>query len=362
MRAWKPAVLLVSVVALLVPASASADFVTLGSPLAETPNVTDGCESMPQIIDTQGHMGPVPSGTADCTWRQAGVFGALEDPRGSTAPGTGRITTISVRSGPNPSPLRFQIIRQLGSVCCFFVRETNPVTPAPNAVSTFNVDLPVERNVDNSGIIAYDQIALAGVTGGGSLPLHSNGMTSIFDQTTFGNPSAGFYYPRMGAIPNDAGGGRHEGGLPGIEVLMRWTWCGNVGTGKQGVTLGPNDGCTIAVPNGGFACTRRCSALPIAVTVPGAGRLTAQDARAAGRATAAASKKKKKKKATALISTVSANATKAGKVKLTIKPTSAGRKAIAKARGRKLKISVRLTFAPTGAKAVTKTTSVTLRS
>jgi hypothetical protein len=302
-------------------------------------------------------MGPVPSGTADCTWRQAGVFGTTTDPRGSTMPGTGRVLSVSVRSGPSPSPLRFQIIRMLGSVCCFFVRETNPVTPAPNAVSTFAVDLPVERNVDSSGIIAYDFIALSGVSGAGTLPLHSNGQNNIFQQTTFGNPSGGFFYPRMGAQANDAGGGRHEGGLPGIEVLLRWTWCGVPGTGKQGVTLGPNDGCSIAVPNGGFACTQRCTALPISVTVPGAGRLTAADARASGRAAAAA-----KKKPAALVAPAGVNATKSGKVKLTIKPTSAGKKAIAKAKGRKLKISVLLTFTPTGGKAITRTTSVTLRS
>jgi hypothetical protein len=357
MPAWKPAVLLALAGAMLVPATASADFATLGSPLTEVPNVEPGCESQPQIADTQGNMAGFPSGTADCTWRQGGVFGTTTDPRGSTMPGTGRVLSVSVRSGPSPSPLRFQILRQLGSVCCFFVRETNQVTPAPNVVSTFAVDLPVERNVDNSGIIAYDFIALSGVTNAGTLPLHSNGMTNIFQQTTFGNPSAGFFYPRMGAQANDSGGGRHEGGIPGIEVLLRWTWCGVTGTGKQGVTLGPNDGCAIAVPNGGFACTRRCTALPISVTVPGAGRLTAADARAAGRGAAAAASKP-----AALIATTSVNATKSGKVKLTIKPTSAGKKAIAKAKGRKLKISVKLTFTPTGQKAISKTTSVTLRS
>src|SRR4051794_27184008 len=174
-KAWKPAVLLaLAGVALLLPAAAGAEIQTLGSPLTTAPNITDGCETMPQIVDTQGNMGPVPSGTADCTWRLAGVI-STTDPRGSTVPGTGRIFAVSVRSGPNPSPLRFTIFRQLGSVCCFFVRETNPVQPAPNAISTFAVDLPVERNVDNSGIIAYDQIGVSGVSNAGSLPLATVG-------------------------------------------------------------------------------------------------------------------------------------------------------------------------------------------
>jgi hypothetical protein len=169
--------------------------------------------------------------------------------------------------------------------------------------------------------------------------------------------NAGFFYPRLGADPNDTGGGRHEGGAPNIEVLLRFNWCGVVGTGKQGVTLGPNDGCAVAVPNGGFACSRACTALPISVTAPGPGRLTATDARAGGRATAAA------KKTAALIAPASATTTKPGKVKLTIKLTSAGRRALSKASSKRLKVSVKLSFTPAGGgSARTRTTSVSMRS
>jgi hypothetical protein len=347
-----PPALLPLLVALFVPPGANAETVTGGSPLTAVPNVQPGCEAMPQIVDTQGNMGAVPSGTPDCTWRLAGSPTNPSDPRGSTVPGTGRIFAVAVRSGPSPSPLRFTIFRQLGSVCCFFVRETPLVQPAPNAVSTFAVDLPVERNVDNSGIIAYDQIGVSGVSNAGSLPLANVGSNNIFAPSSI---SAGFFYPRLGADPNDTGGGRHEGGIGNVEVLLRWTWCGIVGTGKQGVTLGPNDGCSVPVPNGGFACTRACTALPISVTAPGPGTLTATDAKAGGRATAAA-------KTAALISAAKATATKSEKVKLTIKLTSAGRKALAKARSKRLKVPVKLTFTPTGAgKARTATTSVTLR-
>ena len=350
--ARKPAVLLALLVALFVPAAASAETLTLGSPLTAVPNVQPGCEAMPQIVDTQGNMGAVASGTPDCTWRLAGSQTNAADPRGSTMPGTGRVFAVSVRSGPNPSPLRFVIFRQIGTVCCFLVRETPLVQPTANAISTFAVDLPVERNIDARGIPGYDLIGVSGVAGAGSLPLANLGSNNIFAPS---DVTAGFWYPRMGAIPNDSGGGRQEGAIHNIEVLLRFTWCGNVGTGKQGVTLGPNDGCAVAVPNGGFACTRACTALPIAVTVPGPGRLTAADAGAGRRATAAAKK-------AALIAPASVSATKSGKAKLTIKLTSAGRSALAKARSKTLKVSVRLTFTPTGGgKARTRTTSVTLR-
>ena len=38
---------------------------------------------------------------------------------------------------------------------------------------------------------------------------------------------AGVFYPRMGRIPNDEKGGRHEliEGVPGFELLVRWTFC-----------------------------------------------------------------------------------------------------------------------------------------
>jgi hypothetical protein len=349
-----PAVLIAVLVALLVPAAASAETLTLGSPLTATPNVQPGCEAMPQIVDTQGNVGAVASGTADCTWRLAGSQTNPADPRGSTMPGTGRVFAVSVRSGPSPSPLRFVIFRQIGTVCCFFVRESNQVQPRPNAISTFAVDLPVERNVDALGIPGYDLIGVSGVAGAGSLPLANLGSNNIFAPS---DVTAGFWYPRLGAIPNDSGGGRQEGAIHNVEVLLRFAWCGNVGTGKQGVTLGPDDGCAIPVPNGGFACTRACTALPISVTAPGPGTLAATDARAGGRASAAG------RKATALIAPAKATARKAEKLKLTIKLTSAGKKALAKARSGKLKVSVKLTFTPSGGGAArTKTTTVSLRS
>lgn len=219
------------------PISAAAQAVTLGSPLAIEPNfpIATGCELQPTIIDTSGNFGPVLSGQADCTWRQSGVFGVPNDTRFSSVPGDGRIVSISVRAAANPAPLRFVIMRQLStpgfgaeSQCCFFQSETNTVQPASNTVSTFATNIPVQRNTIN-GFLAVDLVGFSAQSGTGTLPLSVVQAPNAFNLTQFGSVNAGFFYPRVGAIPNDAGGGRREEGIPGVEVLLQFTWVPNIG-------------------------------------------------------------------------------------------------------------------------------------
>jgi hypothetical protein len=218
--------------AFLLPDMASAVTQVMGSSLALVPNATFGCSAKPAILDSNGDFGLIASNSADCTWRQTGVFGVLSgDTRFSSVPGDGWITQISVRSGPNPAPLSFVILRQLStpgfgaeSQCCFFVSETAPVQPQPNTITTFVTNIPVQRNTID-GIFAVDLIGISAQSGSGTLPLFFFGTPNAFQLTQFGSVNAGFFYPRVGAIPNDAGGGRREEGLPGVEVLIQWTWC-----------------------------------------------------------------------------------------------------------------------------------------
>jgi hypothetical protein len=79
--------------------------------------------------------------------------------------------------------------------------------------------------VDSNGVLAADFIGVSGVSGTGSLPLHSTGRNNAFDLTAPGSVNAAFHYPRLGGQPSDASAGRREEGVPGFEVLMRWTWC-----------------------------------------------------------------------------------------------------------------------------------------
>ncbi len=218
------------VLVLLAAPSARATTTTFGSGLGAAPDTTLGCETAPFIANPNGDFGFQASNQPDCTWRQTGVFGSASDPRFSSVPGDGRITKVEVRSGPNPAPLRFVVIRQLGNAgatqdtqCCFFVSETAPVTPAPNAVSTFVVSIPVQRNTLD-GVRAFDLMAVSAVSGTGTLPLLQTGPQNTFATTQSGAVDAGFFYPRMGAEPNDTGGGRREQGISGVELTVRWTW------------------------------------------------------------------------------------------------------------------------------------------
>lgn len=211
---------------LAAPGSAGAAPVVFGSDLQAAPNLTVDCSQQPQVFNVNGDMALFASGQPDCTWKFSGVFGAAaSDSRGSTVPGDGTITRADVRSGPTPAPLRFVVLQQVESVCCYFVSETDPVPLVPNAVTTVPLSLPVERNTIG-GVQVYDFVAVSAASGTGSLPLSSNGMTNSFQQTVPGNPSSAVYYPRMGSVPGDGrpGGGRHEQGAPGTELLVRWTW------------------------------------------------------------------------------------------------------------------------------------------
>jgi hypothetical protein len=235
-----------------VPGSSAAATQTFGSALATTPNATFGCELEPFLANSNGDFAFAPSGQPDCTWRQEGVFGSTTDSRFSSVPGDGRIVKVEVRSGPNPAPLRFVVLRQLGNTgatqdtqCCFFVSETAPVQLQPNAVSSFAVNIPVQRNTIQ-GIRAFDLMGISAASNTGSLPLLEVGPHNAFMVTTPGAVDAGYFYPRLGADPNDSGGGRHEQGISGIELTVRWTWqsanatpgAGGGGPGSGAPTLG----------------------------------------------------------------------------------------------------------------------------
>lgn len=228
----RPVTLALLALSLAFCGTAAAQSITMGSPLTQAPNVSFGCDAQPAIADSNGDFGLFVSNAPDCTWRQSGVFGVTSgDGRFSSVPGTGTITSVSVRSGPTPAPLRFVIFRTLSTPgfggeaqCCFYVGETDPVQPQPNAVTTFQTNIPVTRDTID-GFLAVDLFGISAASGTGTLPLFIPGQPNAFDLTTFGSVNAGFFYPRLGTIPNDVGGGRREDGIPGVELTVQWTWC-----------------------------------------------------------------------------------------------------------------------------------------
>ena len=104
-------------------------------------------------------------------------------------------------------------------------RQTDPVQAAPG-ISSHAVNLPVERNTNTANnLVTQDYIGVSAVSGTGILPIFSNGRNNTLSDYTFGNNTAGFIYPRLGSQPGDGGGGRREEGIPGVEVLLRYTLC-----------------------------------------------------------------------------------------------------------------------------------------
>ncbi|MDQ1493583.1 MAG: hypothetical protein QOG69_66 [Actinomycetota bacterium] len=217
----------------LVPGVASAQTVTRGSTLQGAPfpvNQGNDCDAYFAL------GGPVnnPWGARTCTYTQGFVYGNADtDARTGFVLSDGVINTVTVKVGDNPAPLQFVILRQLtnaqlGAVsgepkCCFFVRETAPVQPAPNTTTTFAVNLPVENN-RQPNIITQDAIGFSAPTGG-TLPLaFVPGQFSPAFFTPGGLTSSSFHPmvgPESGVNTGGAFASGHQGGL---DVLLQYTF------------------------------------------------------------------------------------------------------------------------------------------
>ncbi len=256
-------------IVLAVPAGASAQSRTLGSPLAAAPNLGFGCETKPTFTaqSFNGDYFLVPSGQPDCTWFQSGVIGSVDysDPRTGSVPADGTITNIAVRGGLNPAAFRVVIVRQIGgivgndepiSVCCAFVSETAPLRPTPsaNGVTNFPVNIPVQRNIRGTSAVA-DYVGISGVSGTGELPLLDTGDNNTLTGYRPGSPDAGFFYPRMGALEAPGGGTRNNESIPNVEVLVQWTW-----TPAGGVPTPPTPLPPVPPTNPGAAPTAQSAA------------------------------------------------------------------------------------------------------
>ena len=230
-----------------VAAAQTATTTTFGSPLENAPNVGPGCEARPWVASDLDSLTLTASGQPSCTWMQLGQFGVQADTRRGNAPGNGRITAVEVRSGPNPAPFRVTVLRQItaqsqngslgGTVCCTIRQRSDVLTPAPNTVSRFAVDLPVETFVDVAGKMFVDDIVgIHAQSGTGSLPLFVDGSQARASfLTNPGTLTAVGWWPSLGDLAGDAGAGRSSATPAGVgfEVLARYTFCGVLGRAIQ---------------------------------------------------------------------------------------------------------------------------------
>lgn len=206
--------------ALTLGAASTADAQTFGSNLRQPANAGFGCESVPTFDVFTGAPTLAPSGQSTCSLRSSGRIGSLRN--WSAAPADGRIVRISVRSGPNPAPLRVWIgaasTRSDGAgggdfSCCTVRRVTRVFRPRPNRVTTRRVNLRVTR--DRSGNADFfDVVGLSGA-GPGTLPLHDEQTAGQFRQ---GSGLVNFTWPQVRR--GDTRVDWHP--ADGLELLFRW--------------------------------------------------------------------------------------------------------------------------------------------
>jgi hypothetical protein len=247
--------------ALLTLAPGTAAAIPFGSDLQGPANFTIGCETVPRVADAAGNAALFPSGQPSCTWFYLGRFADPTPNASAAAPGTGRVTAVTVKSGPNPAPLQVTVVRAIAKLrldgtidtnqfsCCFFAGESPVFQPTPNATSTFALSLPVKAE-RSGGFETVDRLGVSALSGTGSLPLTSTGQTNTAFATQPGTPTSSYAYPKMGAVPSDSQSGRTSiTGQTGVEVLARFEWCST--TAGRSVTASAAQAC--AAPGTGPA-------------------------------------------------------------------------------------------------------------
>ena len=198
-----------------------------GSTMQGAPNANYGCESA-LVLGPIGGVELAPTNQSSCTYRHGGYIGSLQPT--AIVPGTGTVTRIQVRSGPDPAPLRLAVLTGSsrvntftgedlpGTYTCCTARSLGPVfRPRPNATTTRPVNIrvfDVRSKAIQHRIHSSDLLALSAV-GPGTLPLAISPAVGSF---ATGAPLAIGFYPAT-----RVGEPRVDGyAMAGIDLLFRW--------------------------------------------------------------------------------------------------------------------------------------------
>jgi hypothetical protein len=328
-------VLAVAVLAVLaLPTSASAS-TTFGANLNRTPTNQSTCGSF-----DPGPAYGYPPGTFDTCSFDFNDFATGE----SVFPpvGQGAISRVRVRVGPTTGPMQVVVEQALRKdnpgdpghptyACCQAIQLSQVFTPAPNAITTVPVNLSVRQDIapdPASGYYVDQHLALSVLARNVPIPAASDSNSYLTG-----------WFPAWRNGDERAGGA----GIPGYVILFNADWDpAGAGAGGGGSVPGIDFGRVRALRDG----TAR---LPI--TLPGPGLLGITD----DRATAAARHKPK-----ARVKRIRRNIAKAGTVTVRIRPSKSGKRTLR--RKHKLKVKLRVTFTPSGAKSSAVTTkSLTLK-
>jgi len=189
-----------------------------------------------------------PTNVQNCTWTAVGRLGDFSE--GLNVPaGRGVITAVRVRVGPTTGPMQAVVFRSLRRppefrapnpepalpgtdlpICCQVQSLSNVFVPAPNAVTTIQVNFPVvnDRTLE-PGLEYYrfDTLALSVLAPGVPIPAHDTGI--------YGSPTSqgalGFY-PALTTVGEERVG---PAGLSGYQLLVNGEWVAT----PEGVAAAP---------------------------------------------------------------------------------------------------------------------------
>jgi hypothetical protein len=198
-----------------------------GSLLQGSPNANYGCESA-LVMAPLGGVQLSPTNQVSCTYRHGGYL--YSNRPTFIAPGTGRITGIKVRSGPNPAKLRLTILTGSSRVdtftgrdlpgtytCCTARFVGRAFRPRANATTKKKVNVRVFDVRDKRlrfRIHSSDGVALTAV-GPGTVPLQIRNDVGGFNA---GTPLTVGYWPFT-----REGDPRVDGySMSGIDLMFQW--------------------------------------------------------------------------------------------------------------------------------------------
>ncbi|MCU0314688.1 MAG: hypothetical protein MUC84_11595 [Solirubrobacteraceae bacterium] len=273
---------LAAAAALLGAAPAGAQQRTIGADLNRPASATYGCETLP-TISAFGGRAFLPSRVATCTYlATTRLGGSTEVPQ---APGPSVAIRARVKAGPVVGPMQVTVLRatrsSAGFACCFHAGESAVFTPAPNAVTTVPLRLPMRSDLDPAFGETVDYLGLTVLAPGVPVPAHEIG-----NPGDLANPGVLAFFPHV--RPGDT---RADGsGLGGIVPLLQADVIGLCGAARA-ARVAQAGACLpglqalgrVRVRGGSLALELRCN-----VGVPCAGTVRLQSARGGGRTLASA--------------------------------------------------------------------------
>jgi len=216
--------LLTAVVVLAPPASAK----WYGSTLEGKPNAGYGCETA--LVSGTFGIQRTPTNQSSCTYRHGGYL--FRNRFTFIAPGTGRITRIRIKSGPNPARARLTVLTGSSRVdpfsgrdqpgtytCCTARYISKPFRLKPNGITTKKTNVKVYDVRDKRlryRIHSSDGLALS-FERGGTVPLK---VTNALGSFAAGTPQLIGYWPRTAKRDPRVDGYP----LGGIDLMFQWNW------------------------------------------------------------------------------------------------------------------------------------------